>query len=164
VCVRLRCMGSHEGRLHAGAPPPRSSARAAAAQCVVQRRTATAHAGSAHVASTAARPRPLKHPTLAPLLLLHRAGPIFPNRGDQEKFWKMTKRFTEELGESMGIEGTGINVVYPDAGVAAMLSFQFKQVRSGSFHSIAHVHNSDVISDAADAAGPRCGMRGGKSG
>ena len=38
-------------------------------------------------------------------------GPIFPNRGDQEKFWKMTRRFTEELGTAMGTATAGINAV-----------------------------------------------------
>eukprot|EP00798_Chlamydomonas_sp_ICE-L_P020596 gene20596-27395_t len=30
------------------------------------------------------------------------SGPQFPNRGDQEKFWKMTRRFTEELSIALG--------------------------------------------------------------
>jgi hypothetical protein len=31
------------------------------------------------------------------------SGPIFPNRGDQERFWRMTRRFVEQLAESTGI-------------------------------------------------------------
>jgi hypothetical protein len=30
------------------------------------------------------------------------SGPIFPNRGDQERFWKMTRRFIEQLAENSG--------------------------------------------------------------
>lgn len=30
------------------------------------------------------------------------SGPIFPNRGDQERFWKMTRRFIELLAENSG--------------------------------------------------------------
>jgi hypothetical protein len=31
------------------------------------------------------------------------SGPIFPNRGDQERFWRMTRRFVEQLAENSGI-------------------------------------------------------------
>ena len=59
------------------------------------------------------------------------SGPIFPNRGDQERFWKMTRRFLEEFSTAMNMlpaaDGSGgINAVYPDSGVAAMLSHQWK--------------------------------------
>lgn len=30
------------------------------------------------------------------------SGPIFPNKGDQEKFWKMTRRFIEDLAKASG--------------------------------------------------------------
>lgn len=52
------------------------------------------------------------------------SGPLFPNRGDQERFWKITRRFIEEL--STALKGPRINAVYPDSGVAAMLSYQWK--------------------------------------
>ncbi|KAG2454248.1 hypothetical protein HYH02_001282 [Chlamydomonas schloesseri] len=52
------------------------------------------------------------------------SGPIFPNRGDQERFWRMTRRFLEQLAISLGSTGY-IRAVYPDAGVAAMLSHQW---------------------------------------
>lgn len=31
------------------------------------------------------------------------SGPIFPNRGDQERFWRMTRRFIEQLAENSGM-------------------------------------------------------------
>lgn len=50
------------------------------------------------------------------------SGPIFPNRGDQEKFWKMTRRFVEELAQKTGL--ANVKVVYPDAGERCrMLTF-----------------------------------------
>lgn len=33
------------------------------------------------------------------------SGPIFPNRGDQERFWRMTRRFLEQLAISLGSTG-----------------------------------------------------------
>lgn len=61
------------------------------------------------------------------------SGPQFPNRGDQDRFWRMTRRFMEQLSASLGT--TNINAVYPDAGVAAMLSHQW-QDRSFSISSL----------------------------
>lgn len=52
------------------------------------------------------------------------SGPIFPNRGDQDRFWRMTRRFMEQLATSLG-SPSGLRAVYPDAGVAAMLSHQW---------------------------------------
>lgn len=54
------------------------------------------------------------------------SGPIFPNRGDQERFWRMTRRFIEGLVENSGY--TSVKAIYPDAGVAAMLSHQWQDV------------------------------------
>ena len=105
------------------------------------------------------------------------SGPIFPNRGDQERFWRLTRRFVEQLAEQSGIANIkavrcpagGVTVtasalisnaahpscctgvaswqheqrwtcqssphrrgapprpqIYPDAGVAAMLSHQWQ--------------------------------------
>jgi len=51
------------------------------------------------------------------------SGPIFPNRGDQERFWRMTRRFVECLAEAT--RSSSVKAVYPDAGVAAMLSYQW---------------------------------------
>jgi len=86
------------------------------------------------------------------------SGPQFPNKGDQERFWRMTRRFVEELAvkvaEAPGSElrlalaasspsaaaaarqaggqeeeeeedATVVKAIYPDAGVAAMLSNQW---------------------------------------
>jgi hypothetical protein len=113
------------------------------------------------------------------------SGPIFPNKGDQERFWRMTRRFIEALAAATGAEGvkavrfiggwfwwvrgfaccaqlacpaalcvppntnTNTNTtqtqnlksiqqpkkVYPDAGVAAMLSYQW-QDRSFAIDSL----------------------------
>ena len=38
------------------------------------------------------------------------SGPIFPNRGDQDRFWRMTRRFMEQLATSLGSPG-GLRVV-----------------------------------------------------
>uniref|UniRef100_A0A383WB98 DUF1995 domain-containing protein n=1 Tax=Tetradesmus obliquus TaxID=3088 RepID=A0A383WB98_TETOB len=51
------------------------------------------------------------------------SGPIFPNKGDQERFWRMTRRFVEALAAQTG--ATSVKAVYPDAGVAAMLTYQW---------------------------------------
>jgi len=60
------------------------------------------------------------------------SGPIFPNRGDQERFWRITRRFVDELGGALALAGARgeegepvVNAVYPDAGVAAMLAHQW---------------------------------------
>ncbi|KAF5836451.1 hypothetical protein DUNSADRAFT_5898 [Dunaliella salina] len=67
----------------------------------------------------------------APLYVIvsSQKGPIFPNKGDQERFWRITRRFVDELGDAY-IEGgtsSAVNAVYPDSGVAAMLSYQWKE-------------------------------------
>jgi hypothetical protein len=85
------------------------------------------------------------------------SGPQFPNRGDQERFWRMTRRFVEALAEKVAEapgselrlaladaaaesaqheqgsssnndksdDPTVVKAIYPDAGVAAMLSNQW---------------------------------------
>ncbi len=37
------------------------------------------------------------------------SGPQFPNRGDQDRFWRMTRRFMEQLAASLGT--TNVNAV-----------------------------------------------------
>lgn len=44
------------------------------------------------------------------------SGPIFPNRGDQERFWKITRRFVEEL--STALKTPVVNAVRIGLGVA----------------------------------------------
>lgn len=51
------------------------------------------------------------------------SGPIFPNSGDQERFWKMTRRFIEGIVECSKLQN--VRAIYPDSGVAAMLSYQW---------------------------------------
>jgi hypothetical protein len=83
------------------------------------------------------------------------SGPQFPNRGDQERFWRMTRLFVEALAEKVAEAPGGggsdelrqalaesaaetpsssdaaaspasvVKAIYPDAGVAAMLSNQW---------------------------------------
>lgn len=31
------------------------------------------------------------------------SGPVFPNKGDQERFWRITRRFVEQLTEGLGV-------------------------------------------------------------
>ncbi|KAG2489429.1 hypothetical protein HYH03_012066 [Edaphochlamys debaryana] len=52
------------------------------------------------------------------------SGPQFPNRGDQERFWRITRRFLEQL--AIALSSDQIRAVYPDAGVAAMLTHQWQ--------------------------------------
>ncbi|MEW5320515.1 MAG: hypothetical protein WDW38_011583 [Sanguina aurantia] len=55
------------------------------------------------------------------------SGPIFPNQGDQERFWAITRRFIENLGAALKVDN--VRAVYPDAGVAAMLTYQWKDAK-----------------------------------
>lgn len=51
------------------------------------------------------------------------SGPVFAEEGDQQRFWKMTRRFIESLAEKSNSKAT--KAVYPDTGVAAMLKHQW---------------------------------------
>ena len=51
------------------------------------------------------------------------SGAVFAEEGDQQRFWKLTRRFADELSACAG--GPRIKVIYPDAGVAAMLRNQW---------------------------------------
>lgn len=52
------------------------------------------------------------------------SGAVFAEEGDQQRFWKLTRRYCEELvASSPG--GTRVRALYPDAGVAAMLKSQW---------------------------------------
>jgi hypothetical protein len=39
------------------------------------------------------------------------SGPIFPNRGDQERFWRITRRFVELLGAALDLPAESVNAV-----------------------------------------------------
>ncbi|KAK9809687.1 hypothetical protein WJX73_005025 [Symbiochloris irregularis] len=52
------------------------------------------------------------------------AGAVFTEEGDQQRFWKLTKRFAEGLAERLG--SAQICAIYPDSGVAVMLENQWK--------------------------------------
>ncbi|KAJ9505336.1 hypothetical protein QJQ45_021834 [Haematococcus lacustris] len=53
------------------------------------------------------------------------SGPIFPNKGDQGRLWRITRRFIEQLVAAVGCRPEAVNAVYPDAGVAALLAHQW---------------------------------------
>ena len=52
------------------------------------------------------------------------SGAVFAEAGDQARFWKLTRRFAEELGTALG-PGSRVRALYPDAGTAAMLAAQW---------------------------------------
>jgi len=52
------------------------------------------------------------------------SGAVFAEEGDQQRFWKLTRRYCEELAGSSPA-GTRVRALYPDAGVAAMLKSQW---------------------------------------
>lgn len=52
------------------------------------------------------------------------AGAVFSEEGDQQRFWKLTRKFAEELAERT--DGAQIAVLYPDSGVASMLQHQWQ--------------------------------------
>ena len=49
------------------------------------------------------------HPFWKPAMV--DAGPMFPNRGDQDRFWRITRRFIEQVGAFSGIAPEAINAV-----------------------------------------------------
>lgn len=51
------------------------------------------------------------------------SGPVYAEEGDQQRFWKLTRRFLENLAVLM--PGKRIRAVYPDVGVSAMLKNQW---------------------------------------
>jgi len=52
------------------------------------------------------------------------SGPVYSEEGDQQRFWKMTKRFIDDIVDKSS-EGKTVRAIYPDAGVAAMLRNQW---------------------------------------
>jgi len=55
---------------------------------------------------------------------------VFAEEGDQQRFWKLTRRYAEELVASSPA-GTRVRALYPDAGVAAMLKSQWTKTGEG---------------------------------
>lgn len=47
------------------------------------------------------------------------SGPVYAEEGDQQRFWKLTRRFIDNLGRMQ--PSLRMRAIYPDAGVAAML-------------------------------------------
>lgn len=52
------------------------------------------------------------------------SGPVYSEEGDQQRFWKMTRRFIDDI-VSNSPSTTKVKAIYPDAGVAAMLRNQW---------------------------------------
>lgn len=52
------------------------------------------------------------------------SGPVFAEEGDQQRFWKLTRRFLDNLVAGLPA-GAAVRAVYPDVGVAAMLRNQW---------------------------------------
>ena len=52
------------------------------------------------------------------------SGPVYSEEGDQLRFWKMTRRFIDDI-VSNSAESAKVKAIYPDAGVAAMLRNQW---------------------------------------
>jgi len=50
-------------------------------------------------------------------------GPVYSEEGDQQRFWKLTRRFIDDVVSRNG--GVKVRAIYPDAGVAAMLRNQW---------------------------------------
>ncbi|KAL4422848.1 hypothetical protein ABPG75_009045 [Micractinium tetrahymenae] len=57
------------------------------------------------------------------------SGPVYAEEGDQLRFWKLTRRFLENLAAAL--PGKRIRAVYPDVGVAAMLKNQWTDAPFG---------------------------------
>lgn len=51
------------------------------------------------------------------------SGPVYAEEGDQQRFWKLTRRFIDNMVTQR--PSSRIKAVYPDAGVAAMLRNQW---------------------------------------
>eukprot|EP00890_Picochlorum_soloecismus_P002082 jgi/Picsp_1/2875/NSC_01100-R1_protein len=51
------------------------------------------------------------------------SGPVYSEEGDQQRFWKLTRRFIDDVVSRNG--GVKVRAIYPDAGVAAMLRNQW---------------------------------------
>jgi hypothetical protein len=51
------------------------------------------------------------------------SGPVYAEEGDQQRFWKLTRRFIDCVVAAR--PGVAIRAIYPDAGVAAMLRNQW---------------------------------------
>lgn len=55
------------------------------------------------------------------------SGPVYAEEGDQQRFWKLTRRFVDDVLKRM--PEASVRAIYPDAGVAAMLTNQWPDAR-----------------------------------
>jgi hypothetical protein len=51
------------------------------------------------------------------------SGPVYAEEGDQQRFWKLTRRFIDNVVKR--VPNARLRAIYPDAGVAAMLRNQW---------------------------------------
>eukprot|EP00884_Botryococcus_braunii_P002935 jgi/Botrbrau1/12642/Bobra.67_1s0008.1 len=65
---------------------------------------------------------------LLPELWDPNSGALFAEEGDQQRFWKLTRRFVMELAD---LSSTSVRALYPDTGVAAMLRNQWQDANFG---------------------------------
>ncbi|KAK9814519.1 hypothetical protein WJX72_007274 [[Myrmecia] bisecta] len=72
------------------------------------------------------------------------SGAVFAEEGDQQRFWKLTRRFVEQMAEQSG--RSHVRAVYPDIGVAAMLKNQWQDV---TFH-LSSLNDRKVFSEEDD--------------
>lgn len=74
------------------------------------------------------------------------SGPVYAEEGDQQRFWKLTKKFIDDLVEFAG-EGAVVRAIYPDAGVAAMLKNQWMDAsfNFGSLNDRKPVQPDDTV-------------------
>ncbi|KAK9836144.1 hypothetical protein WJX81_004435 [Elliptochloris bilobata] len=54
------------------------------------------------------------------------SGAVFSEEGDQQRFWKLTRRFIEDLAQAYPGDAPRVRALYPDIGVASMLKNQWQ--------------------------------------
>jgi hypothetical protein len=69
------------------------------------------------------------------------SGPVYSEEGDQQRFWKLTRRFIDDVVSRNG--GVKVRAIYPDAGVAAMLRNQW----SDAEFSISSLNDRKPVED-----------------
>ena len=70
------------------------------------------------------------------------SGPVYAEEGDQQRFWKLTRRFIDNVVAQR--PDAKLKAVYPDAGVAAMLRNQW----SDASFSISSLNDRQPVDDS----------------
>lgn len=70
------------------------------------------------------------------------SGPVYSEEGDQQRFWKMTRRFIDDIVDK-SVQGRKVRAIYPDAGVAAMLRNQW----SDATFSVSSLNDRKPVDD-----------------